>query len=220
MPHLLAVAVDLLAIVVLTYAVYYRRHRRRDMLLAYVGLNVGVLAVSLTLADSTVATGVGLGLFGVLSIIRLRSSEISQEEVAYYFVSLALGLVAGLAPSPTWVAPALSALLVAVMAVGDHPRLHDRYRQQEVTLDAVYPDERRLTARLEQLLGADVRKVVVTETDLVRDQTVVHVRYRLHPTSQGPVRTASSGALDAEALPAQTRPEHARDGASVSSARS
>jgi len=179
-PHLLPLAVDLVAIAVLTYGVYYRRHRRRDMLLAYVGLNVGVMAVTTTLADATIAAGLGLGLFGVLSIIRLRSSEISQEEVAYYFISLALGLIAGLAPSPAWIAPALSVLLVAVMAIGDSPRLHEGYRQQEVTLDAVLTDERRLVARLEQLLGADVRKVVVKETDLVRDSMVVDVRYRLH----------------------------------------
>jgi len=178
--HLLPLAVDLVAVVVLTYGVYYRRHRRRDMLLAYVGLNVGVMAVTMTLADATIAAGLGLGLFGVLSIIRLRSSEISQEEVAYYFIALALGLIAGLAPSPVWIAPALSVLLVAVMAIGDSPRLHERYRQQEVTLDAVLTDERRLVARLEQLLGADVRKVLVKETDLVRDSMVVDVRYRLH----------------------------------------
>ncbi|MEJ5945674.1 DUF4956 domain-containing protein [Pseudokineococcus basanitobsidens] len=200
MPHLLTVAVDLAAIAVLTYGVYYRRHRRRDMLLAYVGLNVGVLAVTMTLADATVAAGLGLGLFGVLSIIRLRSSEISQEEVAYYFVSLALGLVAGLAPDPAWVAPALAVLLVAVMAVGDHPRLHERYRRQEVTLDAVYPDERALTARLEQLLGAEVRKVVVQQTDLVRDQTRVDVRYRLRPA---PAERRPQGAPAAEMLPAR-----------------
>lgn len=48
--------------------------------------------------------GLGLGLFGVLSIIRLRSSEISQHEVAYYFASLAIGLISGMATTitPSW----------------------------------------------------------------------------------------------------------------------
>lgn len=174
------IAFDLAAIVVLTYVVYFRRHRRRNMLLAYVGLNVGVLTVTLVLTNAAVGAGLGLGLFGVLSIIRLRSSEITQEEVAYYFISLALGLLCGVEPDPAWLTPALGTLLVAVMFVADHPRVYARYRQQLVTLDVAYTDERELVQRLETLLGARVRHFVVNEVDLVRDTTVVDVRYELH----------------------------------------
>ena len=99
MSDLALFAFDIVAITVLAYGVYFRRHRRRDMLLAYAGLNIGVMAVSLVLVNNAAGLGLGLGLFGVLSIIRLRSSELSQEEVAYYFVALALGLLAGSSPT-------------------------------------------------------------------------------------------------------------------------
>lgn len=181
MPNLWIVLADLIAILTLTYAVYFRRHRRREMLLAYIGLNVGVLAVTTVLATSTVGAGLGLGLFGVLSIIRLRSSELAQEEVAYYFAALALGLIAGLQPDPVWVAPVISAALVLVMFLVDSNPVHARYRRQVVTLDAVYPDEVQLTARLEELLGARVRTVIVQEIDLVRDMQRVDVRYEILP---------------------------------------
>lgn len=181
MPDLLVIGADVVAISVLVFGVYYRRHRRRDMLLAYIGLNIGVLAVSTVLSGVTVGVGVGLGLFGVLSIIRLRSSEISQEEVAYYFASLALGLLSGLQPDPRWLAPALCAFLVAVIYVVDHPALHAGYRQQTITVDAVYPTEAALTARLAELLNARIDRIVVSQTDLVRDLTVVDVRYRVRP---------------------------------------
>ena len=85
MNQLVLYAVDLVAVTILTFALYFPRHRRRDLVVAYLGVNVGVLAVSATLSASAVAAGLGLGLFGVLSIIRLRSSELSQHEVAYYF---------------------------------------------------------------------------------------------------------------------------------------
>jgi len=194
-PIVLGLFADLLAISVLVYGVYYRRHRRRDMLLAYVGLNIGVLAVTVTLTGVAVATGLGLGLFGVLSIIRLRSSELSQEEVAYYFASLAIGLINGLQPDPAWLAPALSALVVAVIAVADSPRLHEGHRQQLVTVDTVYGTEAQLVARLEALLGGTVKRVVVRETDLVRDQTVVDVRYLLTPVTQAPQRVPAPEGL-------------------------
>ncbi len=179
MPAAAIFAIDLAAITLLAYGVYFRRHRRRDMLLAYVGLNVGVMAVTTALDTATVGTGFGLGLFGVLSIIRLRSSEISQEEVAYYFVSLAMGLLAGVTLDPSWAAPALMGVMIVVMFVADHPRLLVRYRHQIITLDAAYTDERELRVRLETLLCADIKQVTITRVDLVRDTTVVDVRYRL-----------------------------------------
>jgi hypothetical protein len=179
MPGALVIAADLVAIIVLSYGIYFRRHRRRDMLLAYVALNVGVMAVAMALSSAAVGVGLGLGLFGVLSIIRLRSSEITQEEVAYYFVSLAMGLLAGVDLDRAWLSPALMATMVAVMFVADHPRLLARYRQQIVTLDAAYTNEAELIRRLERLLCAEVRHVVVSRLDLVRDTTTVDVRYRL-----------------------------------------
>jgi hypothetical protein len=186
MPDLLILLTDLIAINVLVFGVYYRRHYRRDMLLAFIGLNVGVLAVSATLAGVAVGVGVGLGLFGVLSIVRLRSSEISQQEVAYFFASLALGLICGLQPDPRWLAPALCALIVATFAIVDYPRLHAGYRQQLVTVDAVYNTEGALIERLEELLNGKVQRIVVNHTDLVRDLTLVDVRYRTLPAAQSP----------------------------------
>src|SRR5665811_1558883 len=121
---LLFVAADLAAITVLVYLSYFPRHRRREMVLAYIGLNVGVLAVAMVLTGSAVSIGLGMGLFGVLSLIRLRSDELSHEEVAYYFAALALGLIFGLTPDPAWLAPALGALIVLVMVVVDHAPIH------------------------------------------------------------------------------------------------
>lgn len=172
---------DMVAICVLVYGVYFVRHRRRDMLIAYLALNVGTMSVTLVLANASVAAGLGLGLFGVLSIIRLRSSPLTQEEVAYYFASLALGLISGLQPSPAWVVPAVGTLIVLVMFIADHPRLYANNRHQIVTLDAAITNESELERRLDALLDADIQRAIVSELDLVRDVTVVDVRFRVRP---------------------------------------
>jgi Domain of unknown function (DUF4956) len=170
---------DLVAITVVAYGIYFRRYYRRDLLLAYFSLNVGVFAVTALLADNKASVGLGLGLFGILSIIRLRSDSITQEEIAYYFVALALGLISGLPSSPRWLDPALSGTLVAVMYCVDHPRLTARSQRQIITLDRAYPDRAKLQAALERLLGSEVRHMVVMQLDLVADTTMVDVRYRL-----------------------------------------
>ena len=83
MPRFVLFAIDLVAVSLLVFGLYFPRHRRRDLVVAYLGVNVGVLAVAGSLSSSTVGAGLGLGLFGVLSIIRLRSTELDQHEVAY-----------------------------------------------------------------------------------------------------------------------------------------
>ncbi|MGI5951426.1 MAG: DUF4956 domain-containing protein, partial [Brooklawnia sp.] len=158
--------VDIIAAAVLVFAVYYRRHRRRDLVVAFLGINVVVLAVSAVLGATEIAMGLGFGLFGVLSIIRLRSDEISQREVAYYFAALAMGLIAGL--SATLLVPtALIGLIVAVMWVADHPGLLSRSRHQTVRLDRAIADEDELRDELDLLLGATVTSLTVQHLDLV-----------------------------------------------------
>lgn len=172
-------ALDLLAIAILTFGLYFPRHRRRDLVVSYLGVNIGVLAVAEALTSAEVTAGLGVGLLGVLSIIRLRSFELDQQEVAYYFVSLALGVLGGVPITPAWLAPALMAAMLGAIYLGDHPSLFARYRVQTVTLDAAYTDETALIRRLEAMLGARVHRVTVRRVDLVNDTTVVEVRYAL-----------------------------------------
>lgn len=199
MTDLLLIVADLVAVTLLAYGSYFRRHGRKELLLAYVGLNVGVLAVTSVLTNAAVGLGLGLGLFGVLSIVRLRSSEISHEEVAYYFAALALGLLFGLQPSPTWLAPALAALVVGVVAVVDHLPWHARARRQLVTLDRVITDEAALRGHLAQLLHGRIRLATVVSTDLVRESMVVDVRYDVD-TAPAPPPVVPAGVPSAETV--------------------
>ncbi|WP_336210251.1 DUF4956 domain-containing protein [Nonomuraea sp. LPB2021202275-12-8] len=168
---------DLAAIITLAYGLYFRRHHRRDLLFAYVALNVGIFAVVSLLLVQRVDLAVGFGLFGVLAIIRLRSDEITQEEIAYYFVAIALGLVNAIAATWPLTALFLDVVLLAVMYVADHPGLLGRTRHQVVTLDVVHSDPGLLRADLESRLGGRVLQCAVTQIDYVRDSCVVDVRF-------------------------------------------
>ncbi|MEH1130809.1 DUF4956 domain-containing protein [Micromonospora sp. CPCC 206061] len=155
--------------------------------MAYLGVNVGVLAVAGTLTTSGVGAGLGLGLFGVLSIIRLRSTELDQHEVAYYFSALALGILGPLSSSTVWLAPTLMTLILVVMYLGDHPRLFRAYRRQVMVLDSAVTDQVALVAHLEQVLGARVHSASVERVDLVNETTVVEVRYSCPSTRNAPL---------------------------------
>jgi len=178
--YLLA-AVDLAAVLVLALAVYYPRHRRADLVTAFVAINLGVLAVTVVLASSTATVGLGLGLFGVLSIIRLRSDELGQHEIAYYFAALAIGLIGGLGTGDVPLSVSLMAGLVGVLALADSRLLHSTGLRQVVVLDSAITDESALVERLEMLLDARVTRVTPQRVDLVNDTTTVEVHYSAAP---------------------------------------
>ena len=175
----LLVAADLVAISVMVFGLYFPRHRRKDLALAYLVVNLGVLAVAEALTASGVSAGLGLGLFGVLSIIRLRSTELDHEEVAYYFAALALGLLGGLSSAPGLLTIALMTSIVAALWIGDHPRLLTTHHRQVVTMPSAYRDQDLLRHDLDQLLGGRVHQLKVRRLDLVDDTTVVEVRFEV-----------------------------------------
>lgn len=177
MSHSITIAANFVAILILVFGIYFPRHRHRDMVVAYLGINVGVLAIAAVLSSVDASIGLGLGLFGVISIIRLRSDELNQRQVAYYFASLALGLLGGTKVADYKISLALMGALLVVLWFGDHPRLLGRYRVQLLTLDRAFVDEQQLIAHLTNVLACDVRGVSIRRVDFVNDTTYLEVRF-------------------------------------------
>ena len=175
--NLLGIGIDLVAILILVFGLYFPRHRRRDLVIAYLMINLGLVAVTSALVAEETTISIGFGLFAVLSLLRLRSAELDQQEIAYYLAAMTLGLIGALPITPIWISLALMAIILIGLAVGDHPRLFGRYRVQVITLDEAITSEPLLRARLEELLSATVHQIRVRRTDLIEDSTVVEVRY-------------------------------------------
>lgn len=176
---LVVLAIDLVAIVVLTYALYYRRHLRRDLTLGLMGINVGLFAVSSFSSTTSISIGFGIGLFALLSVIRLRSTVVTQEEIGYYFVALVIGIVNGLAAETRRsVAITLNLVLLAVMFVADHPRMLPHAGRCMVVLKGAPRSPEALKAKLEDKLGFEVTRLHVQEIDYAHHHTHVDVRFR------------------------------------------
>jgi hypothetical protein len=177
MPTYALFIADIVAIGLLVFGLFLPRNHRPELIVALLTVNVGVLAVASALTTATIGAGLGLGLFGILSIIRLRSEELAQSEVAYYFAALTLGLLGGLDQSPTWVDLALMAAVLVAVAMGDSPRISRRPDTQQLLLDHAFASESALTAHLATYLGATILSTKVVRTDVVNDTTLVDVRY-------------------------------------------
>ena len=167
---------DLVVIFVMTYVLYFRRHWRADLLLSYVALNIGIFVTMSLLTQVRVDIATGFGLFAILSIIRLRSSAVTQQEVAYYFLALVLGLVNGMGVPDRGLVVAMNVVLLLTMFAVDSRALRVRAQRMDVRLDGIYTNEAALVAELERKLGGRVAYQEITEIDLIHGHMLIDVR--------------------------------------------
>lgn len=179
---ILSLSTSLVALLVLTFALYLPRHHRSDLAAAFLVIGIGLSLIMVALRQATtLGAGFGLGILGVLSVFRLRSFVMDHHDVAYFFAALSIGIIGGLTTDPIVLAPVMCAGLLVALYVADHPRLSSTNRRQFVLLDRLYTDEHELREALAALLGAHIYRVDVQRTDTLRRTTLVDVRYRPAP---------------------------------------
>ena len=180
--------IDLVAMCTLTL-LFLPRNGRRDLVTVYWMFNAALFCVLLVISGGDIGVGAGLGLFAVLSIVRLRSEQYRNVEIGYFFVSLALALITGLAPG--LLLPALlSAGLLAVVAVVDLRTLLPAARTLEIVLDTVIEDDDALRDELGRRLSGVVVEVAVTQVDYVRMTMLLTVQFRPAPARRPTVSTS------------------------------
>ncbi|MFK0113404.1 DUF4956 domain-containing protein [Streptomyces sp. NPDC091217] len=173
---------DVIALLVLVGWLYRRRPSVPAMPLVLAALNIGLFAAMTTISAGKFPAGVGFGLFGILSLVRLRSAAFTLRDVAYTFVTLVIALCTGLPHRQTWLVVALDAVvLVAVLVVDDPTSYEPPTRTVKLTLDRVYPDPSVIVADVAFRFGQAPLSVAVDEVDYVRETTRVSARYPAEP---------------------------------------
>jgi len=169
--------IDLAAILVVSLALYLRRHKRRDLFLAYMFFNIGLFVALGVIAATRISIGVGFGLLALLSIVRLRSEPFTNLELGYLFLALVLGLINGIGNIDRTYALMLNLVVVLTVFVIDHPALNSRVHYRTVVLDSVYTDRIALTAELERRFGVEIYELLINDVDYVREVTSLSIRY-------------------------------------------
>ncbi|MEU5256345.1 DUF4956 domain-containing protein [Streptomyces longwoodensis] len=182
---------DVIALLVLVGWLYRRRPSVPAMPLVLAALNVGLFAAMSTISAGKFPTGVGFGLFGILSLVRLRSAAFTLRDVAYTFVALVIALCTGLPHRQTWLVIALVAVvLVAVLVVDDPKSYEPPTRTIKLTLDRIYAEPALIAHDVALRFGQAPLSVVVDEVDYVRETTRVSARYPAVPDETVPTADA------------------------------
>lgn len=178
----------------IVHCLYFRKSHRRDFYFTFMVISVALffLVYLMMGMDRGKATmGVGLGLFGIFSIMRYRTDTMPVREMTYLFVVVCMSVVHAMADLigvdaegkivGTPIAELLVIDLVTIIAIAIFERMlkiqHSKLVQYD-RIELVKPDKRQeLKTDLEQRLGLDITRIEVGAIDFLRDMAMLRVYY-------------------------------------------
>lgn len=185
--------VNTLTVLVLVGWLYRRRKAAPEMPMVLTALNLGLFAAMTTISAGKFPAGVGFGLFGILSLVRLRSAAFTLRDVAYTFLALVIALTGGLPERGFLMVAGLDAALLIMVLIVDDPRSHPYTRTMRVTLDRLYSGPDDIRADVVRRMAIEPLTVSVDDVDYVRETTRVTVLYAVDAPAPA---AASAGGTD------------------------
>ena len=166
---------------------YYTKSRRRDFYFTFLLTSIAIfflvyfMIFGLDKLGGKTSMGIGIGLFGIFSILRYRTDTMPVREMTYLFVIISLSVVNAIASSAT-VAEIICTDIIVVLAIWlTEKRLkieHSKLVQYD-RIELIKPERREeLIADLEERLGLKVNNIEVGAIDLLRDMAMLRVSYR------------------------------------------
>lgn len=165
---------------------YYRKSKRRDFYFTFLLTSIAIfflvffMIFGLDKLGGKTSMGIGIGLFGIFSIMRYRTDTMPVREMTYLFVIISLSVVNAIASSASIAEILLTDLIVTMAIWLCEKSLHIRHSKlvQYDRIELIKPERKEeLIADLEQRLGLKIRKVEVGGVDLLRDMSVLKVYY-------------------------------------------
>jgi len=165
---------------------YYKKSKRRDFYFTFMLISIAIFFIVFfmifVLEDMKGKTsmGIGIGLFGIFSIMRYRTDAMPVREMTYLFIIIALAVVNAIAEGVPMMELVLTNLIVvfAVWLCEHNLKTLPSKLVQYDRIELITPDRHdELKADLEKRLGVKVVKVEVGSVDFLRDMAVLRVVY-------------------------------------------
>lgn len=178
----------------IVHFLYFRKAKRRDFYFTFVIISVAIffLVYLMMGMDRGKATmGVGLGLFGIFSIMRYRTDSMPVREMTYLFVVVCLSVVHAMADqigiddrgkilgtSPLELATIDVIVIVCIVIFEQFLKVETSKLVQYDRIELVKESRRKeLIADLEERLEIKVTGVKVGAVDFLRDMAMLRVYY-------------------------------------------
>ena len=184
---LVRLVINMAVVGIIIDRLYYPKSKRRDFYFTFMLISIAIFFIVFFMIfvleemKGKTSLGIGIGLFGIFSIMRYRTDAMPVREMTYLFVIIALSLVNAISEGVPMVELAITNMifLVAVWFFEWRLKVLPSKLIQYDKIDLIKPEcKAELIADLEQRLGLDIVQVEVGAVDFIRDMAMVKIRYR------------------------------------------
>lgn len=172
---------NLLAIFIFAYLIYYRRHQDRGNFTLFLTFNLFMfpfLNINFEISSQFAFT-----LFAILAVMRIRSTAFSKRELTYFFGAIAISVINAVGMENPVLLLVSNAFILLSAYVVDHPRLLPSAKTHKTQLilhdfePALLANQDALLTKLSVLTRLTVKKADVRKLDLARKQVVIDIEY-------------------------------------------
>ena len=165
---------------------YYAKSHRRDFRFTFMLIPVAIFLIVFfmifVLEDMKGKTsmGVGIGLFGIFSIMRYRTDTMPVREMTYLFITIALAVVNAVSVDVPFAEVILTNVLVtAAVWVGEKQLKSNTTKLvQYDRIELIVPERRQeLIDDLQARLGLNVTNVEIGAVDFLKDMAMLRITY-------------------------------------------
>jgi hypothetical protein len=180
---------------IIVHYLYFKKGKRRDFYFTFMMISVAIffLVYLMMGMDRGKATmGVGLGLFGIFSIMRYRTDSMPVREMTYLFVVICLSVIHAMADSigadatgQTTGTPLAELIVIdffvtaAIITFEGTLKVDASKLIQYDRIELIKSERRQeLVADLRERTGLDVLNVEIGAIDFLRDMAMLRVYYK------------------------------------------
>mgnify|MGYP002525197609 CR=1 FL=1 len=167
---------------------YFRKSHRRDFYFTFMLMTVAIFFLvyfMMGMERGKATMGVGLGLFGIFSIMRYRTDAMPVREMTYLFVIICLSVVHAMAEDYLELAIVDVLTIAAILLCEMHLKVQQTKLIQYDRIALVKPEKHdELVADLEERTGLKILKVDVGGIDFLKDTAVLRITYEGTTTSE------------------------------------
>lgn len=174
---------------IIVHCLYYKKSKHRNFYFTFLMLSIAIyflvyfmVSVLEDLKGKT-GIGVGIGLFGIFSIMRYRTDTMPVREMTYLFSVICLSVINALGTTIPVVELLLpNIIILATMCLCEFLLLSTNEVSKLIQYDRIElikPEKHdELIADLKQRTGLDITRLRIGSVDMLRDSAIIKVYYK------------------------------------------